>query len=47
MLDDVASVLDLHCLPMTFYRFPGKNGLKEFAPIDQTRAPHEGANAQL
>ena len=25
----VASDLGLHCLPMTFYGFPGKNGLKE------------------
>ena len=24
---DVASDLGLHCLPMTFHRFPGKNGL--------------------
>ena len=23
----VASDLGLHCLPMTLYRFPGKNGL--------------------
>ena len=25
----VASDLDLHCLSVTFYRFPGKNGLKQ------------------
>ena len=24
---DVASDLSLHCLPMTFYEFPGNNGL--------------------
>ena len=24
---DVASDLGLHCVPMTFYGFPGKNGL--------------------
>ena len=27
MPDCVASDLGLHCLPMPFYRFPGKNGL--------------------
>ena len=27
--DHVASDLGLHCLPMTFYRFPGKNGLSK------------------
>ena len=25
---DVASNLGVHCVPMTFYGFPGKNGLK-------------------
>ena len=28
MSHDVASDLGLHCLPMTFYRFSGKNGLR-------------------
>ena len=27
MLQNVASDLGLHCLPVSLYRFPGKNGL--------------------
>ena len=33
MPHDVASDLGLHCLPMSFHRFSGKNGLRIFAVI--------------
>ena len=39
MPHNVASDLDLHCLPMTYYGFPGKNGLKRSLHFGRAMLP--------